>query len=43
MTDPTRLEWVYERMCLIRAFEDFLHEEFARGTIPGFVHLYAGE
>jgi pyruvate dehydrogenase E1 component alpha subunit len=30
-------------MCLIRQFEDFLHQEFARGVIPGFVHLYAGE
>src|SRR5438045_3381504 len=38
-----RLEWVYERMCLIRRFEDFLHDEFKGGAIPGFVHLYAGE
>jgi pyruvate dehydrogenase E1 component alpha subunit len=28
---------------LIREFEDTLHEEFSAGTIPGFVHLYAGE
>jgi pyruvate dehydrogenase E1 component alpha subunit len=27
----------------IRAFEDRVHEEFATGDIPGFVHLYAGE
>jgi TPP-dependent pyruvate/acetoin dehydrogenase alpha subunit len=33
----------YERMCLIRWFEDVVHEEFAGGGIPGFVHLYAGE
>jgi len=30
-------------MCLIRNFEDSLHEEFSAGNIPGFVHLYAGE
>ncbi|MDH3714538.1 MAG: thiamine pyrophosphate-dependent dehydrogenase E1 component subunit alpha [Gammaproteobacteria bacterium] len=33
----------YRMMCDIRAFEDRVHEEFATGTIPGFVHLYAGE
>ena len=41
--DKAKLQWIYERMCLIRKFEDHLHEEFAGGTIPGFVHLYAGE
>jgi pyruvate dehydrogenase E1 component alpha subunit len=30
-------------MRTIRAFEDAVHEEFAAGNIPGFVHLYAGE
>ncbi|TQV75916.1 thiamine pyrophosphate-dependent dehydrogenase E1 component subunit alpha [Denitrobaculum tricleocarpae] len=30
-------------MCLIREFEDKVHDEFAAGNIPGFVHLYAGE
>jgi len=30
-------------MCDIRAFEDRVHDEFATGAIPGFVHLYAGE
>jgi len=34
---------MYERMCLIREFENKLHEDFAAGKIPGFVHLYAGE
>ena len=34
---------VYRTMRSIRAFEDRLHEEFATGDIPGFVHLYAGE
>ena len=33
----------YRRMRTIRAFEDRVHEEFATGDIPGFVHLYAGE
>lgn len=30
-------------MRTIRGFEERLHEEFATGDIPGFVHLYAGE
>jgi TPP-dependent pyruvate/acetoin dehydrogenase alpha subunit len=33
----------YRQMRTIRAFEDAVHEEFAAGNIPGFVHLYAGE
>ncbi|MEP0322527.1 thiamine pyrophosphate-dependent dehydrogenase E1 component subunit alpha [Bauldia litoralis] len=33
----------YRRMRTIREFEDAVHTEFAAGTIPGFVHLYAGE
>jgi len=33
----------YRRMRTIREFEDAIHAEFAAGTIPGFVHLYAGE
>ena len=33
----------YRRMRMIREFEDAVHEEFAAGNIPGFVHLYAGE
>ena len=37
------LRAAYRRMCLIRHFEDSVHEEFAAGNIPGFVHLYAGE
>jgi acetoin:2,6-dichlorophenolindophenol oxidoreductase subunit alpha len=40
---PERLLDVYRTMRLIRAFEDRVHEEFATGEIPGFVHLYAGE
>jgi pyruvate dehydrogenase E1 component alpha subunit len=38
-----KLLWMYERMRLIREFEDRLHTDFAAGKIPGFVHLYAGE
>jgi len=30
-------------MRTIREFEERLHVDFARGDIPGFVHLYAGE
>ena len=33
----------YRTMRTIREFEDRIHTEFATGTIPGFVHLYAGE
>ena len=33
----------YRRMRMIREFEDAVHDEFSAGTIPGFVHLYAGE
>jgi pyruvate dehydrogenase E1 component alpha subunit len=33
----------YTRMRTIRAFEERVAEEFARGDVPGFVHLYAGE
>jgi pyruvate dehydrogenase E1 component alpha subunit len=33
----------YRTMRTIREFEERLHTDFARGDIPGFVHLYAGE
>jgi len=38
-----QLAQAYSQMCTIREFEDRVHNEFATGTIPGFVHLYAGE
>jgi pyruvate dehydrogenase E1 component alpha subunit len=38
-----QLLWIYERMRLIREFEDRAAKLFAAGQIPGFVHLYAGE
>jgi len=34
---------IYERMALIRAFEERVAKLFADGRIPGFVHLYPGE
>jgi acetoin:2,6-dichlorophenolindophenol oxidoreductase subunit alpha len=33
----------YRRMATIRRFEERVQDEFAKGGIPGFVHLYAGE
>ena len=33
----------YRLMRSIRVYEDRVHEDFATGRIPGFVHLYAGE
>jgi acetoin:2,6-dichlorophenolindophenol oxidoreductase subunit alpha len=33
----------YRTIRTIREFEERLHTDFARGDIPGFVHLYAGE
>ena len=38
-----KLLWIYERMRLIRTFEDRVAELFTAGKLPGFVHLYAGE
>src|SRR6202158_658756 len=33
----------YRSMATIRCFEERVQEEFSKGGIPGFVHLYAGE
>ncbi|MEW2251035.1 MULTISPECIES: thiamine pyrophosphate-dependent dehydrogenase E1 component subunit alpha [unclassified Streptomyces] len=41
--DEKALLRAYRTMRTIRVFEERLHEEFATGDIPGFVHLYAGE
>lgn len=38
-----KLLQVYERMQLIRNFENKASALFAEGKLPGFVHLYAGE
>ena len=41
--NETQLLDVYRTMRTIRDFEERVHDEFATGDIPGFVHLYAGE
>ncbi|WP_290543297.1 thiamine pyrophosphate-dependent enzyme, partial [Aestuariivirga sp.] len=41
--DKKGLLEAYRTMKTIRDFEERLHAEFAKGDIPGFVHLYAGE
>jgi len=41
--DAKALLQAYRIMRTIRGFEDRVHDEFATGEIPGFVHLYAGE
>ncbi len=33
----------YRRMRTMRSFEERMHVEFAKGGVPGFVHLYAGQ
>ncbi|MCP8967399.1 thiamine pyrophosphate-dependent dehydrogenase E1 component subunit alpha [Ectobacillus ponti] len=38
-----KARWMYQKMLEIRKFEDKVHEKFAQGILPGFVHLYAGE
>jgi len=35
------LKRAYRDMLMIRSFEERVHQEFTRGAIPGFVHLYA--
>ncbi|MGH3461957.1 MAG: thiamine pyrophosphate-dependent dehydrogenase E1 component subunit alpha [Kribbellaceae bacterium] len=40
---PDDLLAAYRTMRTIRDFEERVHDEFAGGDIPGFVHLYAGE
>lgn len=37
------LKHMYRTMVAIRMFEETVKQEFAKGRIPGFVHLYAGE
>ncbi len=40
---PEQLLDMYRKMRTIRAFEERIHREVADATVPGFVHLYAGE
>ena len=42
LSKPDMLK-AYRIMRTIREFEERLHVEFAKGDLPGFVHLYAGE
>src|SRR5271170_7148430 len=39
----TELTELYQRMVLIRRFEEKVAEMYSRGKITGFCHLYAGE
>jgi pyruvate dehydrogenase E1 component alpha subunit len=41
--DKDTLKHMYRTMMAIRQFEETVKQEFAKGRIPGFVHLYAGE
>jgi acetoin:2,6-dichlorophenolindophenol oxidoreductase subunit alpha len=38
-----KLLWAYERMVLIRTFEDKLHQLIPQHRLPGFAHLSAGQ
>ncbi len=38
-----KLLWAYERMVLIRNFEDKLHQLIPQHRLPGFAHLSAGQ
>ncbi|MTT33243.1 pyruvate dehydrogenase (acetyl-transferring) E1 component subunit alpha [Terrilactibacillus sp. BCM23-1] len=38
-----KAKWMYRKMLEIREFEETVHDIFAKGELPGFVHLYAGE
>jgi len=42
-TTPEVLFELYRRMTLIRKFEERVAKLFARGKLPGFVHLYIGQ
>ncbi|MDQ3403060.1 MAG: thiamine pyrophosphate-dependent dehydrogenase E1 component subunit alpha [Actinomycetota bacterium] len=42
-SERDRLLTIYRTMRTIREFEERVHLEFAGGTIPGAVHLYAGQ
>jgi len=38
-----KLLWAYERMVLIRTFEDKVHQLIQQQRLPGFAHLSAGQ
>jgi len=41
--EKNKLIDMYRKMIMIRKFEERIKQEFSKGNIPGFVHLYAGE
>ena len=41
--DVSLLQKMYERMIMIRLFEEKANELFLTGELPGFLHLYIGE
>jgi len=41
--EKEKLLWMYRTMVRIRTFEERIGEEFAKGKIPGFVHLGSGQ
>ena len=41
--DRESLLQAYRTMVTIRRFEERVQDEFSKGNIPGFVHLYAGQ
>ncbi len=43
VADRETLLWAYERMVLIRTFEEKVHELIPRQRLPGFAHLSAGQ
>lgn len=43
MLGKDRLLEIYEKMFTIRKFEEKVSELFAKGFIPGFVHVYIGQ
>ncbi len=43
MQSTKELLVAYRSMRTIREFEERMHIEFAKGGVPGFVHLYAGQ
>ena len=38
-----QLKWIYEKLTLIREFEERIYRDYLNNKLPGFVHLYAGE
>jgi acetoin:2,6-dichlorophenolindophenol oxidoreductase subunit alpha len=43
LVSKEKLHWAYERMTLIRAFEEKLHQLIPQHRLPGFAHLSAGQ